>query len=138
MFATSKIWLATIALVAGLAGSPASAAPRMMLVDPAMPYYRLGVHYNMLFGYGYQVNWVEGWSRAASMGLESGDILLAANGLRLTYPGALRDAINSAAQSNGWLTLTVRDVRTGFTVNRSVSLFNGPYYGGPYAAYGRR
>ncbi len=53
-------------------------------------------------------------SRAARLGLEPGDVLLSLNGYRLTYSGSWNDALSRALfEGNGFVRLTVRDVRTG-------------------------
>jgi S1-C subfamily serine protease len=77
-------------------------------VDP-QPTVRLGFFggYN---GYGMFVNQVQWGSTAHRIGLESGDVILAINGWRITGDYQYQSLLT---QSGGRCQLTVRDVRTG-------------------------
>jgi len=92
---------------------------------PVGPPPRIGFHYTLIPGYGYQVVRVEPHSPAAQLGLHCGDILLALNGHPLTFYGADLEARDLSAASGGWFTVHVRDAHSGMITTRSANLF-GP------------
>src|SRR5436190_22717717 len=109
-------------LVGGLSLSsfvaPAVAAGpvNQLLIAPGEPYGlpKFGFSSSTIYGYGEQIVSVRLGGRAASLGLESGDILLSLNGYRLAYSGSWNDALSRAVyDDNGFVRLVVRDVRTG-------------------------
>jgi predicted metalloprotease with PDZ domain len=64
-------------------------------------------------GFGERIQNVRWGSRAESLGLESGDIILSLNGYQLNYPGSWTDALSQALYNGNYVRLQVRDVRTG-------------------------
>jgi membrane-associated protease RseP (regulator of RpoE activity) len=109
-------------LVVGLSLSslvaPAFAAgpANRLLIAPGEPYGlpKFGFSSSTIYGYGERIVSVRPFGRAAQLGLEPGDVLLSLNGYRLTYSGSWNDALSRALyDSNGYVRLTVRDVRTG-------------------------
>jgi S1-C subfamily serine protease len=111
--------------------SPASAddAPRVAPGAYVLPgaSYRLGFD-GRFVGYGMLVQRVHWGSMAQSIGLESGDVILAINGQRI-FSG--QHYLNLLAQSGGYVTLTVRDVRTGSHVTLFAD-FNQYFPAAPY------
>jgi len=103
-------------------------------VPPVQP--RLGINYTVIPCHGYRVNYVVWGTPAARMGLEPGDVVLSINGTRLTYNGAHTYALSRAVHTGGWVTLRIRDVRTGWVVTRSGNLF-ASYPGGDGACLRR-
>jgi hypothetical protein len=117
-----------------LASTAMAQPPRARLLPdpqfcPPVPPPRLGINYTVIPGYGYRVNYVMWGTPASRIGLEPGDVVLSINRVRLTYNGAHSYALSRAVRTGGWVTLRIRDVRTGWVVTRSANLFGG-YYGG--------
>jgi len=113
-------------------GQPAQLAPRLLpghntVTQPPL----LGYSYQVIPGYGFQVTGVLGGTPAARIGLELGDVILSINGHRLTHYGADVPARILAARHGGWVTLRIRDVRTGLFVTRSTNLFHQYHPIGP-------
>ena len=125
----------TLVLITAAAAN-AQPAPRVAPLIPGGSPVRLGVYYNLIPGYGYQINSVSWGSLASQVGLEPGDVLLSVNGFRMTHHGAHYPALQQAQYNGGNVWMRIRDVRTGFVVTRSANLFawsGGGVYGG-YAA----
>ena len=118
-----------LALVVLTASSALAAPPRPrlapMITPPGGGYPKLGFHYQVIPGYGYRILSVSWGTPAARIGLEPGDVVLTINGYPMTYYGAHVEAVQEALYSGGWLSFTVRDVRTGHIVHRGTSLFGG-------------
>jgi hypothetical protein len=108
--------------------------PNPQFCPPVQP--RLGINYTVIPGYGYRVNCVMWGTPASRIGLEPGDVVLSINRVRLTYNGAHAYALSQAARTGGWITLRIRDVRTGWVVTRSTNLFGGYYGGGGGVCFG--
>lgn len=104
--------LAALAMLSAVA-RPASAegAPRVAPGAYVLPgaTYRLGFD-GAFVGYGVLVKRVHWGSMAEQIGLERGDVVLAINGQRIF---GYQHYLSLLAQSGGYATLTVRDVRTG-------------------------
>ncbi|MCA9269652.1 MAG: PDZ domain-containing protein [Planctomycetales bacterium] len=62
-------------------------------------------------------------SPAARLGLETGDAIVAVNGRRLTSPESWYQLIDRAMEHDGWVTLKIRDARTGTMAYRTANLF---------------
>ena len=119
-----KLSVLSVVLV-GLVAVTASAAPPVTRVapmigpgmPPAPPLPVLGFNsYNT--GYGEQVTSVHWGSPASQMGLEPNDVIVRANGVRLTHPGAWYHAMRRASMQ-GVVRLTIIDCRTGCPVRRA-------------------
>ena len=96
--------------------------------SPATP--QLGINYTVIPGYGYRVNYVNWGGPAAQAGVEPGDVILAINGTRLTYNGAHVQALSNTGMNSGWVSLRIRDVRTGWAVDRMVNLIGLKFFDG--------
>jgi predicted metalloprotease with PDZ domain len=79
-------------------------------------------------GFGERIQNVRWGSRAESLGLEPGDVILSLNGYQLNYPGSWTDALSQALYNGNFVRLKVRDVRTGNVRFREtwVDYNNGP------------
>ena len=88
----------------------------------------LGFAYRVIPGYGFGVIVVRPGTPAAQIRLEIGDVVLSVNGHPLTHIGADLPARLEAARHGGWITLGIREVRTGRAIIRSTNLFY-PYGG---------
>ncbi len=77
-------------------------------------------------GWGEQVTRVFCNSRAQRFGLERHDVIMAINGRPLTYKGSWYDALRDATYQGEYMTLQIRDHRTGQIVQRTVSIWGGP------------
>jgi len=82
---------------------------------PSLPV--LGFH-SFNTGGGEQVTSVHWGSPASRMGLEPQDVIVRANGVHLSYPGAWYRAMRRAARE-GVVRLTIIDCRTGYPVHRT-------------------
>jgi hypothetical protein len=104
-----------LSLSAFVAPAAAAGPPKAFLVAPGEPYGlpKFGFSSSTIYGYGEQVVFVRYGSRAASLGLEPGDVLLSLNGYKLTYSGSWNDALSSALYDGNYIRLKIRDVRTG-------------------------
>jgi len=125
-----------LALVVLSAATLVAAPPRTtvapLLVDPYPPQQpRIGFHYRVIPGYGYEILSVSWGSPASRIGLEPGDVVRSINGYPMTYYGAHHQAVAQAMYYGGWLSMRIRDVRTGWTVTRGTYLFG---VGAPAAA----
>ena len=89
--------------------------------QPTLP--RLGFFGYLAVGQALQVAQVAPFSRAAAMGLEPGDLILQVNGVPMTYAGAYEQALGLATINDGWVTLQIRDWRTGMVVARTTKLY---------------
>jgi hypothetical protein len=130
--------LASLSLVA-LVALPAAAQPRLTLVAPDSDSYdpdfvpdfelpRFGFSSFNIAGLGERVTYVRWGGLASQLGLEPGDMILRMNDVRLTYPGSWNDALRHAIlEHGGWITLRIRDVRTGVVARRQI--FVGGGYG---------
>jgi len=120
------------AVAAMLAAAGASQADaRTTRINPHPGFVpRLGFCSYNVAGYGEVVTRVRWGSKAYRIGLEPNDVILSVNGFPLTYHGAWHQAVAQAAQTGGWLTLRIRDCRTGHIVHRSLSLFHNGGGGG--------
>ena len=107
--------------------------PGYPLVSPP----QLGINYLTIPGYGYRVTGILGATPAARIGLEPGDVLLSINGYPLTWNGAHTTPMSQASYYGGWITLRIRDVRTGWVVTRSTNLYAGGGGGGGFFARSR-
>lgn len=74
---------------------------------------KFGFSSRTVYGVGEQVVRVRCRGLAATMGLERGDIILALNGMPLTFRGAWNYALRDAVDENGWVQLEIQDVDTG-------------------------
>jgi S1-C subfamily serine protease len=117
-----KVCFAALAALASLsvASAPVQAQATYVVPDPyvvpAAP-YRLGFD-GAFTGYGMLVQRVHYGSIAQQIGLEPGDVILAINGRRIF---SYHHYLNLLARSGGYVTLTVRDVRTGNRLYMPVS-----------------
>jgi hypothetical protein len=127
--------LASLSLVS-LAALPAAAQNKLLLVAPDsdpgfVPDFELpkfGFSSFNIGGVGERVTYVRWGGLASQLGLEPGDTILRMNDVRLTYPGSWNDALRHAIfEHDGWVTLRIRDWRTGLIANRQV--FVGGGYG---------
>ena len=89
--------------------------------QPALP--RLGFFGYLITGRGLQVATVAPASKAAAIGLEPSDVILWVNRVPMSYPGAYRQGLQQALGNGGWVTLQIRDWRTGMVVTRTINLF---------------
>lgn len=82
--------------------------------------------------YGLRITSVTPGSAAAQAGLEVGDTILTANNVST---GTIADLQQALANSQGFVRLTIRDVRTGnyVTVNANPTPVGGPTYAAPAA-----
>lgn len=126
--------LASLTLVNVSASVAAASEPKALLVNPGYPGYptspsfylpKFGFNSYNIGGYGDRVTSVQWGGLAAQLGLESGDTILSLNGFPLSYHGAWNDALYQAMQNGGFVQLSVRDVRTGWIVNRSTYVGGG-------------
>ncbi len=113
-----------------LAGSAAAEQPKLRLVAPTPGYDlpRFGFHSYNIANYGERVTYVRWGGLASQLGLEPGDTILRLNGYPLSYHGAWSDALYQAISGNGWVRLTIRDVRTGHIAHRQ-TFVGSPGYG---------
>jgi len=133
----ASVLIASTALVA-FATSPAAAETKAYLaspyVDPGfVPIPSLPTFGFSSFntGFGERVSYVRWGGLASQLGLEPGDTILRMNGVPLNYTGSWNDALYNAMYSNGgWVSLRIRDVRTGYIVSRQMFL-GGAGDGGP-------
>jgi hypothetical protein len=94
-----------------------AAPPKSYLLTPGgggnfgLP--KFGFSSSNIYGYGERVLNVRWGSRAESLGLEPGDVILSLNGYQLSYPGSWNDALSQALYNGNFVRLKVRDVRTG-------------------------
>ena len=104
-----------LALSAFVTPSHAAGPPQTKLFAPGEPYGlpKFGFSSSTIYGYGERVVHVRYGSRAESLGLESGDVILSLNGYKLSYPGSWNDALTQALYNNNYVRLKIRDVRTG-------------------------
>lgn len=123
--------LALVAFAASAVAQPQQArvlrpAPRVV-PQPDYDLPRFGFESFNLHGVGERVTHVSRRGLAAEMGLERGDVVLRMNGHRLDYHGSWNDALREAMFNHGgWVRLSIRDVRTGRTVNREIYLGTNP------------
>ena len=127
----------TLALVAALTfvnvSTPVASAsePKALLLNPghghSPSFYlpKFGFNSFNIGGYGERVTYVQWGGLASQLGLESGDTVLSMNGFPLNYHGAWNDALYQALQTGGLVQLTIRDVRTGWIVNRQIFVGGG-------------
>lgn len=123
--------LAALTLITIIAAAPVASAtgPKALLVSPSpgpsiyLP--KFGFSSFNIHGYGERVTNVQWGGLASQMGLEPGDTVVSMNGFPLHYHGAWNDALLQVMQSGGWVQLTIRDVRTGWLVNRQLYVGNG-------------
>jgi hypothetical protein len=126
-----------VALLSFAAPALAASPSNRLLIAPGEPYGlpKFGFSSSTIYGYGEQIVSVRPFGCAASLGLEPGDVLLSLNGYRLTYPGSWNDALSRALyDGNGFVRLTVRDVRTG-SIHVRTTYIN--YGGAPVEHYYR-
>jgi membrane-associated protease RseP (regulator of RpoE activity) len=107
--------LVGVCLSAFVAPAAAAGPPNTYLFAPGEPYGlpKFGFSSSTIYGYGERIVHVRYGSRAASLGLEPGDVILSLNGYKLTYPGSWNDALSNALYNNNYIRLRIRDVRTG-------------------------
>ena len=74
---------------------------------------KFGFSSRTVYGVGEQVVRVRCRGLAANMGLKRGDIILALNGMPLTFRGAWNHALQDAVDEDGWVQLEIQDVDTG-------------------------
>jgi hypothetical protein len=122
----------TLALVASMTvvnfSAPVASAnePKALLINPNPGFVpspniylpKFGFNSFNIGGYGERVTFVQWGGLASQLGLESGDTILSMNGFGLTYHGAWNDALYQALLNGGFVQLTIRDVRTGWIVER--------------------
>lgn len=117
---------------ASLMAAPPHPTVAPLRLNPYTPDYpRLGFLYRVIPGYGYEILSVSWGSPASRIGLEPGDVVRSINGYPLTYYGAHHQAVAQAMNYGGWLSMRIRDVRTGYTVTRGTYLYG---VGAPAAA----
>lgn len=86
------------------------------------------------FGFSSQFGWRYGalgehvtrvnfGSPAQRLGIETGDAVVAVNGRQLRTANCWYNAIDRAAKHDGWVTLKIRDGRTGGLAYRTANLF---------------
>lgn len=88
---------------------------------------RLGFYSKFMHRYGFvgeYVTRVDYHSPAFYIGLEPGDIILSVNGHALHTPKCWYESIAKAAKHDGWVTLKIRDMRSGRVVYRTANLFH--------------
>ena len=117
-----------LALLISLGAAAEAVAARVRVAPRLTPVVisdapRVGYLYEVIPGLGFRVIGVEAATPAAHMGLEIGDVVLAINGHRLTHLGADVPARIEAARRGGWVSLKIRDARTGRLAFRSANLF---------------
>jgi hypothetical protein len=130
-FRIAALFVVGLSLVSFVTPTIAAGPNNRLLIAPGEPYGlpKFGFSSSTIYGYGEQIVSVRPFGRAASLGLEPGDVLLSLNGYRLTYPGSWNDALSRALyDGNGYVRLTVRDVRTG-SIRVRTTYVN--YGGGP-------
>ena len=82
------------------------------VIAPQAPAPKLGLTGQIVYGLGMKVLTVNYGSPAQRAGLEYGDIIMKANGIRITCQADLIQALsNAAAYSNGVVNLYVKNVR---------------------------
>jgi hypothetical protein len=127
------VLVASLSLVS-LAAVPASAENKLMLVSPGadpgfVPEFelpRFGFSSFNIGGVGERVTYVRWGGLASQFGLEPGDIVLSMNDVRLTYHGSWNDALRHAIlEHDGWVSLRIRDVRTGLVARRQMFVGGG-------------
>ena len=91
--------------------APALASPWLSGCHDDLPIF--GFSSRTICGVGEQVMRVRCRGLAANMGLERGDIILALNGMPLTFKGAWNHALRDAVCDGGWVQLEIEDVHTG-------------------------
>ena len=74
---------------------------------------KFGFSSRTVWGVGEQVVRIRCRGLAANMGLKRGDIILALNGMRLTFRGAWNHALRDAVDEDGWVQLEIQDADTG-------------------------
>ncbi|QDU54257.1 PDZ domain-containing protein [Aeoliella mucimassa] len=112
-------------------GGPPQAQPQPRVqpfvqpVPDTVPLPAFGFQSYNIAGYGERVTHVNCYGRASQLGLEPGDTILTLNGIPLTYHGSWNQALYSAMQQGGSVTLAIRDVRSGAVVYRTTYLGGG-------------
>lgn len=74
---------------------------------------KFGFSTRTVWGVGEQVVRVRCQGLAANMGLKRGDIILALDGMPLTFRGAWNHALRDAVGRGGWVQLEIQDIDTG-------------------------
>lgn len=127
----TKVWSLVAVTVVSLVGVGAAVAgpampvqPRLRpivpppVTNPATP--RLGFMGHMQRNWGMVVDSVNSGSTAAWMGLERGDMIVRINGRQINSDRSYQESLWSAVRfQNGKVTVTVVDVRTGRTAQRT-------------------
>jgi predicted metalloprotease with PDZ domain len=130
-FRIAALLVVGLSLLSFVTPTLAASPTNRLLLAPGEPYGlpKFGFSSSTIFGYGERIVSVRPGGRASRLGLEPGDVLLSLNGYRLTYSGSWNDALSRALyDGNGFVRLTVRDVRTG-TIRIRETYVN--YGGGP-------
>jgi predicted metalloprotease with PDZ domain len=89
------------------------------VVSQPVPYLGFSSFFD---GSGEQITGVQYGSAAWRIGLEPGDRIVAVNGVYLRYHGHGLQLLQHATAYRGHVTLAIRDVHTGFVVNRTIGL----------------
>ncbi|MCC7475447.1 MAG: hypothetical protein IT425_08635 [Pirellulales bacterium] len=115
-----------VVLTLSTATTSTIAAPpkKALLLNPGGSYDlpRFGFASASIPGYGERVVHVHYGSRAAMLGLEPGDVILSLNGYPLTYAGSWNDALANALFEGNYISLQIRDVRTGLIMYRETMI----------------
>ena len=130
---TRKTALMGALLVVAMAAASTARADAPVFLDPSSggalgnPIVfesTLGISYQLIPGYGYEVVRCAHGSRAQRIGFEPGDIILSIDGWRLSHHGGHEPGFRQAVCDGGWFWFAVRDVRTGRVISRWANLYH--------------
>lgn len=152
----TKVWgLMAVTMVSLVGVGAVSAAPPMPMqprlrplvpppvITPSVP--RLGIMGHIQYNRGMVVDSVNPGSTAARIGLERGDKIVEINNRRINTDRSYQEALSHAVRfQNGFVDLTVVDVRSGRVAHRTGHLRTGsgpsqprfnPHFNASFSAY---
>jgi hypothetical protein len=117
--------LIVVGLCVSAAAAHAVAAPKNTLVPTSseIELPKFGFTGSTINGVGDRIATLTPGGRFAKLGVEVGDVIISVNGFALTYDGSWRDSLLKARKQGAkTLHLQIRDIRTGKTRSRDISV----------------